>query len=251
MHTQDLMECVRELILAAGQLTLQHFQSTALTVHTKGDGTPVTIADRDAESLLRRSILERFPDDTIIGEEHDDQLGTSGRKWVLDPIDGTKAFTRGVPLYSNLVYVEDQQGPLVGAINLPALGELIIAARGEGCWLNESRCSVSGTAGIRDAVITTCEFNHWSDAALLAIKHAGTAMRTWGDGYGYALVASGRVDAMVDPTINYWDVAPMSVIIPEAGGVVTTFEGSDQLDSTNCIATNGKIHSELLALVKQ
>ncbi len=236
-----------ELLREAGELTLEYFRSDHLAVERKSDGTPVTEADRHAERFLREELESRFPDDGILGEEEADKTGTSGRRWVVDPIDGTKAFTQGVPLYTNLMALEDGDGTALGVINMPALGETVYAARGLGCWDNGSRCRVSDRRTLAGSYLTTSGFDYWPDALLAAAKGTGLAMRTWGDGYGYALVAAGRVEAMVDPVAAHWDLAPMPVIIDEAGGCFTDLSGGATAIGGSGVATNGLLHDALLA----
>ena len=136
-----------ELARMAGELTLRYFRADDLDVDLKGDGTPVTAADRAAERLVRDELARRHPDDGVLGEEEAERIGTSGRRWVLDPIDGTKAFTHGVPLYTNLLAVEDEHGLAVGVVNVPALGETVWAGRGVGCFCNGRPARVSGHGG--------------------------------------------------------------------------------------------------------
>ncbi len=233
-----------ELARAAGRETLSWFQSARLEIDTKSDGSPVTEADRAAERLLRREIGARYPADSIIGEEEPDHRGTSPNRWVLDPVDGTKAFTHGVPLFSNLLAYYDEHGPAIGVINLPALGETVYAGRGLGCFLNGAPCHVSTTARVADAYVCTSGLNNWPATTLADFAQA-VKLRTWGDGYGYALVATGRVDAMIDPEIAYYDVAAMLTILPEAGGRFTDLAGVVTASSGSGIASNGLLHDEL------
>ncbi len=214
-----------ELARMAGELTLRYFRSAGLAIDEKGDGTPVTAADRGAERLLREELARRHPDDGVLGEEEAELVGTSGRRWILDPIDGTKAFTHGVPLYTNLLAVEDEHGPAVGVINVPALGETVWAGRGLGCFCNDDPARVSTRDDLAGAYVSTSSFAPWSDPALAAARAALLNLRTWGDGYGYVLVATGRVEAMVDPVAELYDLAPMPVIIAEAGGHFTSLSG--------------------------
>jgi histidinol-phosphatase len=244
---QALLDEAVALAQAAGELTLRWFGSTDLDVHTKRDGTPVTEADRAAERFLREELGRRHPDDSIVGEEESDRRGTSPNRWVLDPIDGTKAFTHGVALYSNLVAYFDEHGPAIGVINLPALGETIYAGRGRGCFRNGTPCRVSDTAHLPGAYVCTSALDHWPAGPLHHLT-ATTKLRTWGDGYGYALVASGRVDAMVDPEVAFYDVAAMLTILPEAGGRFSDLRGNAVADGGSGLATNGRIHEDLLAL---
>jgi histidinol-phosphatase len=248
---RSLLDDAVALARDAGRLTLQWFRSHDLAVDSKGDGTPVTAADRAAERFVREQLAARHPDDAVVGEEEADSSGTSGRRWIVDPIDGTKAFTRGVPLYSTLLAYEDEHGPAIGVIDLPALGETVFAGRGLGCFCNDEQVHVSDRDRLRGSYLTTSGFDYWSDGALAAVHQSGLFMRTWGDGYGYALVATGRVEAMVDPVAAAWDVAAMPVIIGEAGGQFTDFDGNPRIDGGNGLATNGTLHREVLELVRR
>jgi len=238
----------------AGRLTLEWFDRDDLDVDTKSDGTPVTEADRAAERLVRERLLAAHPDDSILGEEDDDHIGTSGRTWVVDPIDGTKAFTRGVPLYSNLLAAIDEHGPLLGVINLPALGISVYAGRGLGCFRNGRRVSVSDRREPTDCVLSSSGFTNWPESMLLGVHRAGFQMRTWGDGYGYAMVACGAIDAMVDPEVSLWDVAPMPVIMAEAGGRFTATDGTEVPlvpgVRVSGVATNAAIHERVVAALR-
>jgi len=245
----ELLAFATEIVRRAGEFTLTHFRSAELHIERKDDGSPVTVADQGAERLLRADIAARFPDDAILGEEHGEDGGTSGRRWVIDPIDGTEAFTHGVGLYSNLLYLEDEHGPAVGVINVPALGEIVYAGRGLGCFLNGLACSVSDTPAMRGSLLTTSSFEHWDPAMLGRLHGSGMRMKTWGDGFGYMLVASGRAEAMVDPAVKEWDIAPCRVIIPEAGGRFTALDGTEDLSRGDAIATNGRLHDEITALL--
>jgi histidinol-phosphatase len=235
-----------ELARAAGRQTLRWFQSSTLHVETKGDGSPVTEADRAAERLLRTAIHDRYPADSVVGEEESDHRGSSANRWVLDPIDGTKAFTHGVPLYSNLLAYFDEHGPAIGVINLPALGETVYAARGLGCFVNGTPCQVSATTSLDDAYVCTSGLNNWP-ADRLADFASTVKLRTWGDGYGYALVATGRVDAMVDPEVAYYDIAAMLTILPEAGGRFSDLTGAVTATGGSGLGSNGVLHDALLA----
>ncbi|MDP9075780.1 MAG: histidinol phosphate phosphatase, partial [Actinomycetota bacterium] len=186
-----LVEEAAGLARRAGELSLRWFRSASLAVDSKGDGTPVTEADRAIERFLRQEIGRCHPDDGIFGEEEPDHPGSSRQRWILDPIDGTKAFTRGVPLYANLLAVEDAHGPAVGVVNIPALGEMVWAGRGRGCFYNDAETNVSSQAALPGAYLTTSGYENWGDAALLRVKQTGVALRTWGDGDGYLLVATG------------------------------------------------------------
>lgn len=245
----ELLDTAVRFVRQAGELTLQYFRREDLAIDRKGDGTPVTVADRGAERLLRELIEDAYPDDGILGEEEAEKPGTSGRRWIIDPIDGTKAFTHGVPLYTNLLAIEDADGIAVGVINVPALGETVYAGRGLGCFANGAACSVNDREGIDDAYLTSSGLSPWDDQCLLRAKAARLNLRTWGDGYGYVLVATGRVEAMFDPKAELYDLAPMPVILAEAGGRFTDLSGAVTPAGGSGLATNGRIHDELLAIL--
>lgn len=233
----------------AGEFTLRFFRSPDLAVETKRDGTPVTEADRGAESLLRRELARRHPGDGVYGEEEGERPSETGRRWIIDPLDGTRAFTRGVPLYVNLLALEDEHGIAVGVINIPALGETVYAGRGTGCFSNGRPASASRTGELAGAYLSTSGFDGWDDEVLGRVKRSGLRLRTWGDGYGYALVATGRIDAMVDPEAALYDLAPMPVIMAEAGGRFTDWSGRVDPAGGNALATNGVLHDAVLALL--
>jgi histidinol phosphatase-like enzyme (inositol monophosphatase family) len=246
----ELLDAAVAMARRAGELTLQYFRTSDLHIDRKGDGTPVTAADRGAERQLREEIAVAFPDDGVFGEEEAETIGTSGRRWIIDPIDGTKAFTHGVPLYTNLLALEDQDGIAVGVINVPGLGETVYAGRGLGCFCNGVPAHVSDRSELSGSYVSTSSFSPWTEEQFLAARAARTNLRTWGDGYGYVLVATGRVEAMVDPVAELYDLAPMPVIMEEAGGRFTGLDGQDGPGHGGGIATNGHLHDALLDLFR-
>jgi histidinol-phosphatase len=250
---QTMLDNAVEILRAAGAFTMQWFDNPALDIITKSDGTPVTEADRGAEQIVRDRLAALHPEDSILGEELDDYIGSSSRTWIVDPIDGTKAFTRGVPLYSNLLAVVDEHGPLIGVINLPALNTTVYAGRGLGCFRDGRPVHVSDRTDPSRCVLSTSGFGTWSDDALLGVKRAGFELRTWGDGYGYAMVACGALDAMVDPQVSLWDIAPMPVIFEEAGGTFTGTDGNEVSlvpgSNVSGVASNGLVHDAVIAAI--
>ena len=253
----ELLAWAVELTKEAGRRTLHRFRADDLAIEAKGDGTPVTEADRDAEAYLRSELATAHPDDGILGEEEGETEGASGRRWIIDPIDGTKAFMRGVPLYTNLTALEDEHGFAVAVVNMPALDECVYAGRGLGCFQDdrhgERRAARVGPRSSQPFLMAS-GYTRWDERALLNVKRAGWALRTWGDGYGYALVATGRADAMVDPAASLWDVAPMPLLLAEAGGRFTTVDGdelrTDDPANASGVATNGEGHDDLVALLR-
>lgn len=237
------------LARAAGALTLAWFGAADLAVEAKADASPVTAADRAAEAHVRAYLAATHPDDGVLGEEEPERPGTSGRRWIVDPIDGTKAFVRGIPLFTTLLAVEDEHGIAVGVIHAPALDRTVWAGRGLGCVADGTACRVSTTTRLAGATVTTSSWEHWPEAALLGVKRSGAAMKGWGDGYGYLLAATGAVDAMVDPAAEPYDLGPMPVVIAEAGGIFTDWTGAVRIDAGTGIATNAAIHADLRALL--
>ncbi len=240
----SLLTAVEECARIAGEVALRHYRG-AVAVETKPDGSPVTIADRQAEEAARAWIATRFPDDGIQGEEFGERPGTSGRRWILDPIDGTKSFIRGVPLWGTLAAVAEGDRILAGAAAFPALGELVAAAPGEGCWWNGARARVSATATLAGATVLITDERAFRTAALRdgwrTLTGEAAVARTWGDCVGYLLVATGRAEVMVDPVVNAWDLACFLPIIEESGGVFTDLEGRRTAFGGSAIATNAAL----------
>ncbi len=244
---QEVVDFAVDAAQRASRITLQWYQQRSLSVSAKTDGSPVTEADYAAERLLRSEISAVYPDDTIWGEEEGVWAGRTGRTWVIDPIDGTRAFVQGVPLYATLLAMVDDRGPAVGVIALPALDECVWAGRGRGAYWNGVPCRVSDRAGLEGSYVCTSGLTYWPEPVLERVRAAGARVRTWGDAYGYALVATGRAEAMVDPECFDWDVAPMSVIMAEAGGRFSDVAGNDEWRSGSAVGTNGLLHEDLLA----
>jgi histidinol phosphatase-like enzyme (inositol monophosphatase family) len=250
---KELLDFAVMLARGAGDITLKYFRKQPETSR-KSDGSFVTIADREAESYLRRQIAERFPDDSILGEEEGELAGQSGRRWILDPIDGTFAFVHGVPFYGVLIALEIENEMRVGVINIPALGEIVSAAKGGGCFLNGEPARVSTTAKLDQALLLCTNFKvaekYGFGPATDRLQNSARTSRTWGDCYGYVLVATGRADVMLDPVMNLWDCAPLLPIIEEAGGTFTDWRGVRTVDSGNSIATNGVLFAEVMKIIE-
>ena len=246
-----LLQAVTEVARRAGKVALSHFRSR-LSVEMKHDGSPVTVADRAAEEAARDWIARRFPDDGFLGEEFGAQNASASRRWIVDPIDGTTSFVRGVPLWGTLVAVAEGPTLLAGAIYCAAVDELVAAAPGLGCWWNGSRCSVSVQNDLGRATVLTTDdrFPGRNERGKRWSRLAGSASiaRTWGDCYGYLLVATGRAEAMVDDRMHAWDIAALVPVISEAGGSITDWRGrpvtiSDDLGAAvgDSIATNAAL----------
>ena len=249
----------RQIAVEAGKLTLEYFQRDDLVVDRKSDASPVTVADREAEQLLRGRIAAEFPDDGIIGEEFGSSDGTSGYNWVLDPIDGTKSFISGVPLYGTMVGVERDGRCEVGAVYIPGLDELIFAAKGQGAWhvvgdAQPQQAQVSTTDKLSEATLVTSEIATFDERkggmdAFGRLNRSARLVRTWGDCYGYLLVATGRADIMIDPVMNVWDAAAVQIIVEEAGGLFTDWQGIAAIDSGDGFATNGRLHPAVQKII--
>ena len=206
------MEAALELASLTGKEAWRHFRKE-LAIERKRDGSPVTIADRDAEAKAREWIAQKFPGDAIVGEEFGEAPGTTGRTWLLDPIDGTRTYVHGVPLWGSLVPVVAADRALAGAAEFLAVQETIPAAPGEGAWQEGSNCRVSGVSSLDEATVLTTDEHGFHDPRAgqgwqrLAMQ--ARTVRTWGDCYGYLLLASGLADAMLDPIMNPWDIAAL------------------------------------------
>jgi len=250
----EMLDFAIQTAYLAGRLTLGFF-GTGVEPDRKPDDTPVTIADRKAEELIRSRIEAAYPSHAVLGEEFG-ETGRSGasHRWIVDPIDGTKAFVHGVALYAVLLALEIEGTVEVGVAYFPALDELIAAATGGGCRWNGRPAHVSATSDMARA--TVC----YTDAAAFAahgragawdrIQRSASICAGWGDAYGHALVATGRAEVMLDPIMNAWDCGPFPPILKEAGGTFTDWSGAETIDGGEAISTNGRLLPELLALVR-
>ena len=243
----------------AGELILGYYQSDGLKVDRKSDASPVTIADRDAESLLRDRVAAQFPQDGFLGEEHGEVESQNGLRWIVDPIDGTKAFIAGVPLFGTLIGLESGDNVLLGVCRFPALREVVYAANGCGAYWQidgetPAAIRVSETAELSDALFCYTEAELFERLGrrdvfdeLLAQSRVA---RGWGDCYGHMLVAAGRADLMVDPFMNAWDAAALLPIIREAGGCFTAWNGATTVRGGNGVSVNAALKEQLLAILK-
>lgn len=244
----SLLTAVEAVARRAGLVALDYYRKR-VDVEVKADGSPVTIADRSAERVAREWIQDRFPGDAIVGEEYPASNTGAGRSWIIDPIDGTKTFVRGVPLWGTLVAVSEGDTVLAGAAFFPALGEMLVAAIGEGCWHNGARARVSGVASVAEAtVLTTDERFAETPArgeAWRRLASQAAIARTWGDCYGYLLVATGRAEAMTDGIVAKWDTAAVERCVTEAGGVFTDWSGAPTPFGGSAIATNAALATDI------
>lgn len=243
----------------ASEPILAYFQAENLDVELKTDDSPVTVADREAEDLLRSEIERRYPDDGILGEEAGEKPSNNGFRWILDPIDGTKSFMHGVPLFGTLVACEQEGKVVVGVCRFPALDEAVYAANGLGAWWLQGRseprrAQVSDVASISEALFCTTEITHWDDVgrrgAFDAYCAAARLVRGWGDCYGHMLVATGRAEIMVDPKMSAWDAAALLPILEEAGGHFVGWDGQASIHTGNGVSTNAALKDKALEILR-
>jgi len=250
---ESLLHFAIDLAQGAGAITLKYFRRAPQT-DTKADGSFVTIADRQTETYLRHSISERFPDDGLLGEEEGEHKGSSGRRWIVDPIDGTFSFVHGVPFYGVMIGLEIDGEACLGVVNLPALDEIVYAARGVGCFYNGHPARVSQTATFAESLLLSTDFGTCAQygfgVAAAELQRQAKARRTWGDCYGHVLVATGRAEVMLDPVMNVWDCAALLPILEEAGGTFTSWHGESTIHGGNAISTNGVLFEEVMSVVR-
>lgn len=252
------------LAIAASRETLKYFRTNEFQVERKSDRSPVTLADKQAEQVVRKMVADAYPRDALLGEEFGSVAGQSEFEWIIDPIDGTKSFISGVPLYSTLVGMTHGGVPTLGVIAIPALGELVIAAKGLGAWYGQASYDqdkgrivrltpayVSKQADLKDGLLVTSQSDNFARRNAMNAYHEleseAYVTRTWGDGYGYLLVATGRAEVMVDPIVNPWDVAAVAPVIEEAGGKFTSWAGRFDIRAGHCFGSNGLVHEHVLS----
>ena len=246
------MEFSIDVAWQAGKIIMRYF-GTGVSPDWKTDNSPVTIADREAEELIRKLILNSFPDDGLIGEEFGNKESNSGYTWLIDPIDGTKSFVQGVPLFGVLLARQGPDGVDLGCVYMPALDEMIWAGRGHGCWWDGRRARVSNVSKLEDSCIcftSSLSFaqnsrkDEWEK-----LSKASRLVRGWGDCYGHILVATGRAEASFDPVMNPWDCGPLLPIMEEAQGTFTDWNGKATVDGKDAFSTNGHIFEEVIGLI--
>ena len=250
---EKLLEFAVDIAREAGEITLKYFRKS-FAIETKRDGSFVTAADREAEAHLRRRIAEFCPEDSILGEEEGERAGSSNRRWIIDPIDGTFSFVHGVPFFGVMIGLEIGDEVGLGVVNIPALGDLVYAARGFGCFWNGKLTRVSANSDLSEALLLATDFGicaqHGFRNAAARLQSLVKARRTWGDCYGHLLVATGRADLMLDPVMNVWDCAALQPIIEEAGGTFTDWKGARTIRGGNAISTNVALFDEVLRAIQ-
>lgn len=249
INLQDLHRAAIKISRLGGEHTLKYYQQD-FKVDRKEDATPVTVADRETELLMREEITSRFPDHGIIGEEHDSYNDDSPVQWILDPIDGTQSFIHGVPFYTTLIGIRYKGKPVSGVIFAPVLNELCEAAKGEGARFNGKKCTVRCCRSLSEASLMTTDV---TTAQTVGLENPLDRLiektrfhRTWGDAYGHMLVATGRADIMFDPILNIWDAAPLLPIFQEAGGIFCDVHGRETIETGNGISCSRELIREVL-----
>ena len=252
---RPLLDFAMETAFLAGQLTLGYYQ-TGIQPDFKPDDSPVTIADKKGEELIRARIEKLYPTHEILGEEFGmkDAFQHASHRWIVDPIDGTKSFTRGIPLYSVLIGLEIDGMVEVGVAYFPALNEMVAAATGEGCWWNGRRAHVSDVTQISRAYVAFSDPQSFDDHnrhdAWERIKQATYFRGGWGDAYGYNLIATGRAELMVDPIMDAWDCGPFPPILAEAGGYFGDWQGNRTIWGNEALGTTDALLSKVLELIR-
>jgi histidinol-phosphatase len=245
-------ELAMETAHKAGQLALRYYEGE-LPVEWKADLSPVTAADRKAETLLRTTLLSAFPSDGFLGEESGSAPGTSGFRWIIDPIDGTRSFVRGIPLWATLVGLEYQGQQIAGVAHAPALGHTYHALRGDGAYRDSRRIRVSDVADLAEAHLFYSSVSWFVKAGrqetFLELAARTQRQRGYGDFYGFVLVAQGSGDIMLEHGCHAWDLCAVKVIVEEAGGRLTDWRGEEDIFHPDVVATNGRLHEPVLKLL--
>lgn len=254
MNLQPYLDFTRQLAHQAGKLTLEYFNK-GIQHDMKADETPVTAADRAAEEFIRREIEKKYPSHAIVGEEYGEKAGEGNPfRWIVDPIDGTKSFIKGVPFYSVLIGLEIEGVSRVGAACFPALDEVLSAADGLGAWCNDRRVRVSDVDDMKKAVFTFTSWSGFRTKKRLDIfenLHRDCYIgRGWGDAYGVYLVATGRTEIHVEPSVALWDVAPFPSIFREAGGYFGSWSGEEGHTHGEALAVNAALKPKVMELMR-
>lgn len=247
-----------ELADAADAITLERFEATDLRIDSKPDMSPVSDADLATEQRLRGLIETQRPADEILGEEFGGDVATTGRQWIIDPIDGTKNFVRGVPVWATLIALLDDGKPVVGVVSAPALARRWFASKDGGAWRSfqggsPKRLEVSSITDLADASISFSSLEGWRDRGLrenfVALSDSTWRLRGFGDFFSYCLVAEGAVDIAAEPEVSLWDLAALAILVEEAGGTFTSLSGVPGPHGGDALATNGRLHQEVLGRI--
>jgi len=240
-----------EAARAAGEIAMKYYRG-GFEITIKADKTPVTQADQEAEKAIRAILARATPGCGFLGEEFG-QEGSTSRRWIIDPIDGTKNFVRHIPIWAVLIALEEDGQVTTGVVHNPATGELYWARKGEGAWANGEQIRVSQCSKLGDAFLIHSALNILRKAGFWhgfeRLVDATSRQRGFGDYYGYCLVAAGKAEIYAEADLKAWDVAPMKILVEEAGGRLTDFAGKDDIYTGSVVATNGLLHDEVLRLL--
>lgn len=238
---------------AADAITMRHFRSQSLVVETKADRTEVTIADRDSEQAIRDLLAIERPDHGVLGEEHGITAGDGRLRWIVDPIDGTSNYVRGVPMWATLLALEADGELVVGMVSSPAMGHRWWATRGGGAFADGRAIRVSGVREVADTFLSYSE-GPWADrgmrAGIDALRNGVGRQRAFGDFWQHMLVAEGAIDAAVEAIVSLWDLAAIQIIVEEAGGTFTDLDGIARPDGGSAVSTNGLLHPAVLRVLR-
>ena len=251
MEPRAYRDFIVELATASGDLIRPYFGASNLGVQRKADETIVTKADRDAEALMREMIARRFPGHGILGEEYGEERPDAEYVWVLDPIDGTISFALASPLFGTLIALLHHSQPVLGCIHQPILRQMLIGG-GVSTTLNDAPVRVRQTPSLREATLLVTDLidvsKHKNGAAFESLIRDVKLVRTWGDCYGYLLLATGHADVMCDPIMNPWDIAALIPVVRGAGGIISDWQGKDPVGATSIVATTSRrLHDEVIA----
>lgn len=261
VNTSDLqarLQFALDVAKQASEFILSYYQSSSLAVERKRDTSPVTEADRGAEQLIREQIAREFPGDGVLGEEHGETVGTNAFRWILDPVDGTKSFIHGVPLFGTLIGLEYEKECVLGVCRFPALNEVVYAMQGGGAWWQQGqgepqRAEVSPVSDLSEALFCITTISGWErighKETFDKLRASVNLTRGWGDCYGHALVATGRADVMIDPLMNAWDAAALVPILQEAGGSFMDWKGNPTAHGGNGVSVNAALRPAILELL--
>ncbi|MGI8608299.1 MAG: histidinol-phosphatase [Candidatus Dormibacteria bacterium] len=243
------LELAQHLADVADAITMRHFRSVDLRVESKPDRTPVSIADREAEQAMREILTAQRPGDAVVGEEYG-AAGDATRRWILDPIDATKNYIRGIPVFATLIALEEEGEITVGVVSAPALGARWWASRGEGAFSGDRRLSVSRIGNLDQAQLCHAGFEEWRDGgheeSLIGLSRRCARTRGFGDFWQHMLVAQGSAEIAIDPVVSLWDMAAIKVIVEEAGGRFSDLAGVSTAEGGSGVSSNGLLHDEAL-----
>jgi histidinol-phosphatase len=247
-------EVARNAAESAGRLAKRYFDDT-FQIEWKADQSPVTIADRESETLLRQLLLAAFPHDGFLGEEYGDTIGTSGYRWIIDPIDGTRNFVRGIPIWATLVGLEYKDEQIMGVAVVPAMEQTYRALRGDGAFRNDRPIHVSTVDKLSEALLMYSSLSWFIKAGrqeqFIELTQRTQKQRGFGDFYGFVLVAQGSGEVMVEHGVHAWDVAAIKPIVEEAGGRFSDWDGTPSIHRPDVVVSNGWLHEEVLAILNR